>query len=574
MLTVAATWQLLDTAARRIRGGQEGDTAGKTGSAWSRCEGPCGESVPGRWIKTPATPRRLLEVRAWGEPRPDHRLVCRVAQLAKVRPVNSTGTAELASSTQHAKRPKGKSPQTTRQGTDAAGRSVAQPAAANRATLTAHVKLSFVAALAILIRNALFFHNHHARGWERCAKRTPLAFPWRIATRASIVWLFFSLCIPCCRADLLELKTGARLRGTWLNPSDPPPDVYEFSTLQGARLRIARTQVVKVQREKPAAMKHDLSAPRVEDTVDAHWKLAEWCRTHDLTQQRRAHLERILQLDPTHLAARRGLGFGQLNGEWVLPDDVRRQRGFVQHAGRWTLPQQVQLIEEREAIQRAARQWRQRIEQWRSELATERAADAYRELTAIRDPMAISGLASLLQTESDRRVRLLYITILEQIQDPRSLTILLAFALRDADQEVAHACLESLVRRRGPDLTPELVPLLRHADNRMVNRAAWILGELGSEAAIGPLVEALQTTHQPTLNNGNSNTTYQFARGDASSPASASFVASSGPQTQSVLLRNPAVLDALTKLTKGVSFSFDQRAWQRWFTLRDQQQGP
>ncbi len=531
-------------------------------------------SLRGPWTEALLAPRHPLAMRVSLEPAVHHRLVCREAWLSKVHAANLTGTVRLTLSPQGELRLQVDPPRKTGKRADTADCGGTRFSEVDR---VAHVSPPRAAASAISIRDDLFSDDHQDPGRQRFAERTGIAAPFRIVFRALIVWLLFSFWIPCSRADLLELKTGARLRGTWLNPSEPPPDGYEFSTLHGARLRIARTQVVKVHREKPAAMKHDQSAPRVADTVDAHWKLAEWCRTHDLTQRRRAHLERILELDPTHLAARRGLGFGQLNGEWVLPDDVRRQRGFVQHAGRWTLPQQVQLIEEREAIQRAARQWRQKIEQWRRELATERAADAYRELTAIRDPMAISGLAALLQTESDRRVRLLYITILEQIQDPRSLTILLAFALRDADQEVAHACLESLVRRRGPDLTPELVPLLRHADNRMVNRAAWLLGELGSEAAIGPLIEALQTTHQPTLNNGTPNTTYQFARGDASHPASAStasFVASSGPQTPSLLLRNPAVLDALTKLTKGVSFSFDQRAWQRWFTLRNQQQRP
>ena len=401
--------------------------------------------------------------------------------------------------------------------------------------------------------------------------------PWTCLMKlATWVALLLFLSIGPVRADLLQLKTGAKLRGTWENPSEPPPEFYEFTTQQGARLRLARKQVASVKRESPALMHYQQWSPRSEDSVAAHWKLAQWCRANGLIQQRSWHLERILALDPNHVAARRGLGYGQLNGQWVLPDDLQRQRGFVQHEGRWKLPQQVQLLEEREAIQRAARLWRAKIERLSEDLRTEKAKDAYQQLVAIRDPLAISGFVSLLQTTQDRRVRLIYVNILEQIEDPRARQVLLAFALQDADSEVAMACLESIVRKDGPDLTPELVKLLRHPDNRLVNRAAWVLGEVGSQTAIGPLIEALHTSHQQVLspNPGRlaTGSTYSFARGPNSADAPLSMTNSPSPTSQTVLLPNPAVLNALTKLTKGVSFSFDQRAWQRWFSQRNLQQ--
>jgi hypothetical protein len=53
------------------------------------------------------------------------------------------------------------------------------------------------------------------------------------------------------------------------------------------------------------------------DTVAGQYELAMWCLEKKLTEQARAHLTRVLELDPDNLQARQLLGFRQVDGVWL-----------------------------------------------------------------------------------------------------------------------------------------------------------------------------------------------------------------------------------------------------------------
>jgi hypothetical protein len=81
---------------------------------------------------------------------------------------------------------------------------------------------------------------------------------------------------------------------------------------------------------------------------------------------------------------------------------------------------------------------------------------------------------------------------------------------------------------------------------------------------MGPLIEALVTTHKFKLEDGNPDQhAYTF------SPDSGSFTfGGGGPKFISRPIRNPAVLSALVTMSGGTSFDYDQQQWRRWLAAQ------
>jgi hypothetical protein len=112
------------------------------------------------------------------------------------------------------------------------------------------------------------------------------------------------------------------------------------------------------------------------------------------------------------------------------------------------------------------------------------------------------------------------------------------------------------------------VRALKNRDNEIINRAGAALGQIGDRDAMGPLIEALITTHKVKVAEGNADQhAYSF------SPDSGSFsFGGGGPKVISQDLRNPAVLNALVTLSGGTSFDYDQAGWRRWLAAQAKKQ--
>ncbi|MBI1850025.1 MAG: CAP domain-containing protein [Planctomycetes bacterium] len=53
----------------------------------------------------------------------------------------------------------------------------------------------------------------------------------------------------------------------------------------------------------------------------AYFSLAQWCRTHKLDDESKAELQKVIEIDPEHEAARRQLGFTKVDGAWVTREE-------------------------------------------------------------------------------------------------------------------------------------------------------------------------------------------------------------------------------------------------------------
>jgi PBS lyase HEAT-like repeat len=323
-------------------------------------------------------------------------------------------------------------------------------------------------------------------------------------------------------------------------------------------------------------------APRVPATVDGQWQLAEWCREHNLAKQRQVHLRRILELDPEHAGARRGLGYSQIAGRWVKPEEIQGQRGLEFYGGRWRYPQEIELTERQHAVERAEKEWLMRLRRCRGLLDTDKAQLGYEEIAAIREPQAVQALALLLTEERVRDVKLLYIDVLAEIRSPDAVRALIQATVQDPDEEIFHACLDKIVKLKPPHAAQQYVSCLRDANNVRLNRAAYALGRIEDKSAISPLIDALVTTHYLVLPAKSDAYTATFSP----SGASPSGATPSSPQTgtgfssgddRKVIPRtvtNQEALEALIRLSGGVNFGFDKKAWQFWLANENRNTTP
>lgn len=394
-----------------------------------------------------------------------------------------------------------------------------------------------------------------------------------LLTRVTVGCSLLPLALTPSLADEFVLTTGARVRGEWLNRDDASSQLYLVAPEFGGRVSLERSRVIEIIQRSEAQTKYDRLAPAVADTVEDQWKLAIWCRDNDLRVQSERHLLRVIELDPDHESARRALGYSEVGGQWVMKAEYLARQGYVRYKGMWRLSQEIELAEQRHALEIAKKDWYVKLSRWRSQLTGEKRHAALDNIRRVRDPLAIEALGRLLQEERDRRMRLIYVEVLGQIADDRASVALVELALSDRDEEVYYACVDQLAARKSPPLVRQLVAALKSPQNDRVNRAAIALSSLGDRSAVPPLIDALVTQHNTVLpGNGMISTT--FASGGPANQSGDSFTSGpTAPQVISQAATNQEVLKTLVKLT-GVSFSFDQRAWRNWYSVQQRRGQP
>ncbi len=395
------------------------------------------------------------------------------------------------------------------------------------------------------------------------------------------------VCLPCwlppwgtvspLRADVFHLSSGARVHGQRLNQEETAAEQIVIRTPEGIRLTLRSSQVARTDRETPPVGQYRQISPQFTDTVKDQWRLAEWCRTQGLSDLRARHLRRVVELDPQHAAAWYGLGYSQLNGEWVLRREYLQRQGYVFHRGRWRLPQEIEVMQSREQAELAAKGWRSKLKTWRNQIDKGQADSAVQNIRAIRDPAAVPALAYFLSRDRSRAMRLLYVEVLGGIDDPRATKVLVSACLENPDIEVFHASLDAVVPRKSPAVVKVFVKTLHSVDNQQVNRAAHALGKLNDPATIVPLIDALVTSHVvPNRAAGGKppgTTTTGIAYGPNDQQGTP-FTQFGAPKPGRVQVPNHEALAALVEIGGGVSFGFDQQAWRDWYSVFEKQQPP
>lgn len=416
----------------------------------------------------------------------------------------------------------------------------------------------------------------------------------RLLTSFSIAAVLIACIASRAPADIVRLRNGGLLRGrVAIDDRGADDRQLTITTLSGAVVVIDRRHVDSVTRRPVAREEYEVRAALAENSIDAQWTLAEWCREHNFDAARETHLRRILALDPDNELAHRGLGHIRRNGQWTTHAELMRERGYVKHRGRYVTPQELELMQKREAEDAAEKAWYKKVRKWHSWL-TGRSAELQRravgELQQANDPGAVPALSRLFSDESDPQLRRIYIQTLKQIPSESAVAALVNQSLRDSDYRLRYEASDAITPDEYEVAMRYYVQALDSAYNVAVTRAAAALEEIGDERVVPALIDALITAHKYRIRVPDNSGIYSFGTdgsfGNANQialPPEIELQLRTGQlpygveilppldvhrRTRLVTIerahKNSQVLSALANLT-GENFGYDKRAWGLWW---------
>ncbi len=163
--------------------------------------------------------------------------------------------------------------------------------------------------------------------------------------------------------------------------------------------------------------------------------------------------------------------------------------------------------------------------------------------------------------ETDRAMKLLYIEAFGRVPSFGANQALCHFAIVDPDKDVRERALTLLLQDHYDHAVSVrlIAPALAAKSNEYVRRAAFALGELGSPAAILPLIGALETKHKMAIQ-GNEPGRMSMSFG----PNGTGMKTGGGPQSRTVVVENEESLTALKRITEQ-NLGFDESSWKKWY---------
>jgi hypothetical protein len=373
---------------------------------------------------------------------------------------------------------------------------------------------------------------------------------------------------------IFHLHNGGAVVGELVNVDEKPRREYVIRTEDGGEITLASTLVKKIARQRPELVEYDAKAPTFPDTVEGQLACARWCSEMRLSEQRKAHLQRVIELDPENRFARSALGYKQHNGTWLTEKEWLEATGMVKYKSRIMTPQDVELHERARNDELAQDKWFKKLEWIRRQLDQDKyqAAEAKDKLLAISDPNAVRAILAAFAKEKQVRVKMYYVEVLGRIATQPALAAIVKYSLEETDEELVVTCFEAIRRHRDWPVVSLYLPALRDPDNDKVQRAAIGLRYLGHRGAVGPLIDALVTTHKyliiPPGATGPGSITSTFdKRGKTNGGLGGGLGVNNKPRVITRDIKNQEVLATLVRLT-GANFEYDERAWKKWFAAQ------
>lgn len=384
--------------------------------------------------------------------------------------------------------------------------------------------------------------------------------------------------------DRIQLKNGATIQGRIIEEKKEGGRIVMVVQLEsGGVVSLDKGKLVarvKTYDSLDAQYERQLATVKKDDPK-AYWLIVKWCEEQPsgksrFSNERQFLLEKIILLDPSDKAARRKLGYVLENGQWVLEKVWYEAHGYVRKDGRAWLSDLPSEFLARNGGEESIAQRRSKIDQWlrRYEKAQAIPEAAMEELLSMSDELTVSILLERsMEADKDKKVlpqRRAFMDVFGRVPNADSIRALSYFAVQDPDPNIRDRALTLLSQ---PGFDRELAAAtvaghLRAGNQEFLERAAFVVGELGSVGQVMSLVQALETKRKVVVNPdaGRTNVTNTNGNIGVQMP--------SNPVVQEVLVRSDGSLMALKKISK-MDFGFDKTRWTQWYienyTLHDAQ---
>ena len=372
------------------------------------------------------------------------------------------------------------------------------------------------------------------------------------------------------RAEVFTLNNGSVVTAQWLNADDKAATIWKLRQSNGVELEIPRGTVKSVLAPIPAITPYLKNIEKVDDTVESHRKIVDWCVKQGLILVADAHRDRVIELDPTDKSAWSALGYTETSNGWIRKDTYWKRKGMQSKGGRWRFPQDIAFDERELAAKGYVSELNRKIDQAIRDLKTDskRASVARQYLQDLNDPMALPKLRELMvddRKNQDPEFRLAILEMIARMRSSGSVIAIVDAALFDPNELVVANCIEQL-SQWGTELA--ISKFMQRLSNQspgndspaVINRAARALSVLGDERCIPKLIDCLVTRHfvTPPPQPGTQAT--------QTSDGSANF-ATGGNKKVERKLQNADVLAALQTLTGESSIQYDRVQWLNWYAV-------
>jgi hypothetical protein len=408
------------------------------------------------------------------------------------------------------------------------------------------------------------------------------------------------------------MRGGGQIQGKVV-PDARNKDRVQVLLLQGRHpLSFQKAQIVRVIPKPSPLDDYVLKRAKAAGTAEAQYELGYWCEQNRLADMAKVHYEQALAFDPDFEQAHQKLGHTKVDGSWLTRDDLSVAQGLVKYKGRWVTAEDKSKREDADKLSASQGSWLRRLRMLRQALINgnpDRRREAEAQLMAIRDPDAVVPLLRVFgQDDTPRRV--LLSLVLSTIAGPEASAGLVQRVLDEAESEVRAITFDHLRQRDDPRTAARFVRALGNPDVKVINRAAWALGNLNAVDAVPHLVAVLITSEErivvPPLEGGTisgpsipvspglvpraynnfgvvattppmvGNGSFAMGLGvvpwystnPGTIPGGMAALPSKPPQdahVETFTYRNVEVLDALQKLT-GQDFGYDIESWRGWIT--------
>lgn len=146
-------------------------------------------------------------------------------------------------------------------------------------------------------------------------------------------------------ADEVVLRNGSVFSGLVVDHGDRVSVQMDYGTMTFRKIDIREVR----RTEDPLRDLEKKVGAAV--TSKQMFETALWARDQGLVGRSNDLLEKVIQIEPDHEAARRLLGYERHEGAWLRGDDLRVARGYIRHQGRWLKKDTVEQLLAQEAAE-------------------------------------------------------------------------------------------------------------------------------------------------------------------------------------------------------------------------------
>jgi HEAT repeat protein len=299
-------------------------------------------------------------------------------------------------------------------------------------------------------------------------------------------------------ADTIMLRGGGQVEGK-IVPDTTHPDRVSVWLMQGRNpLSLEKTKILEVIRKPSALDEYVVKRAKVGPSAKGQYDLGVWCDQNKLVDLGRVHYEAAVNFDKSFELAHKKLGHVFHRGYWLTRDELSAVQGLVKYKGRWISADEKSKREQEDQLTAAQSNWVRQIRMMRDALVRgkpDRQREAESQLMAIRDSDAVKPLCRVLGRD-EPPMRILLAHVLEMIPGPLATSALVNHLLAENQAEVRAAIFDKVQKRDDPSVVRLLIRALASSDIRVINRAAWALGQLHVQEAVPSLIGVLITTEE------------------------------------------------------------------------------